>query len=128
MNMADASHDAPAVSNRASIDLSLELERQLDSESLPGSPDIRKENRASLDPHVLAHIVTQLRDSLTHLTQERDDLVHQLAESHTREAEFKDSLALCTERCATLEKDLEATRRKCQDDEEAISMLRSKGM
>ncbi|KAF8573762.1 hypothetical protein K439DRAFT_931590 [Ramaria rubella] len=129
--MTDASHDIAATSNRSSIDLSLELERQLDLESLPSTPALPAHfkdahNRTSLDPHVLAHIVTQLRDSLTHLSQERDDLVYQLAASHTREAEFKDSLALCTERCASLEKDLESARRKNQDDDEAISMLRSK--
>lgn len=124
--------DTVATSNRSSIDLSLELERQLDTESLPGTPSFspRAQNgdlRTSLDPHVLAHIVTQLRDSLTHITRERDDLVHQVAESHTREAEFKDSLALWAERCAGLEKDLEAAKKKSQDDDEAISMLRSKG-
>jgi len=125
-------HDAPADSNRSSIDLSLELERQLDSESLPpDSPGFPRhsdgDNRTSLDPHVLAHIVTQLRDSVTHITRERDDLVHQLAESHSREAEIKDSLALSVERCASLEMELEASRKKSQDDDEAISMLRSKG-
>ena len=124
--------DAVATSNRSSIDLSIELERQLELDSLPGTPffpthakDV--DTRTSLDPHVLAHIVTQLRDSLTHITRERDDLVHQLAESHSREAEFKDSLALWAERCAALEKDLEGVRKKSQDDDEAISMLRSKG-
>ncbi|KAF8519675.1 hypothetical protein JB92DRAFT_2710294 [Gautieria morchelliformis] len=123
--------DAAGTSNRSSIDLSLELERQLDSESLPGTPAFHThpkdlDNRTSLDPHVLAHIVTQLRDSVTYITRERDDLVHQLAESHSREAEFKDSLALLTERCASLETGLEAARKKSQDDDEAISMLRSK--
>jgi predicted nucleic acid-binding Zn-ribbon protein len=121
------------VSNRSSIDLSLELERQLESESLPATPAHSAAqskdgvNRASLDPHVLAHIITQLRESLTHITRERDDLVYQLSESHSREAEFKDSVALWSERCANLEKDLEIARKKSQDDDEAISMLRSKG-
>lgn len=120
-------------SNRSSIDLSLELERQLESELLPGSPSTYTThpkdiiNRTSLDPQVLAHIVTQLRESLAHITRERDDIVYQLSESHSREAEFKDSAALWSERCASLEKDLEAARKKSQDDDEAISMLRSKG-
>jgi hypothetical protein len=125
--------DAAAISNRSSIDLSLELERQLDSESLPGTPAFHThpkghDSHTSLDPHVLAHIVTQLRDSVTYITRERDDLVHQLTESHSREAEFKDSLALLTERCASLETELETARKKSQDDDEAISMLRSKGV
>lgn len=123
---------AAHTSNRSSIDLSLELERQLEAESLPATPAYPAQskdaiNRTSLDPQVLAHIVTQLRESLTHITRERDDLIHQLAESHSREAEFKDSLALWSERCAGLEKGLEAARKKSQDDDEAISMLRSKG-
>jgi len=43
-----------------SIDLTLELERQLDNESLPpNSP--RNARPQSLDTHVLASIVTQLR-------------------------------------------------------------------
>jgi chromosome segregation ATPase len=111
----------------------LELERQLESDSLPSSPlrptAIYDDSmHASLDPHILAHIVTQLRDSLTKMTNNRDDLITQLAESHSRIAEFKDSLALLTDRCARLESDIEVAKRQHQDDEEAITMLRSKGV
>jgi hypothetical protein len=118
---------------RSSIDLSLELEHQLESDSVPNSPSVPTAGHgdsahASLDPHILAHIITQLRESLAKMTNERDDLISQLAGSHSRIAEFKDSLELLTDRCARLESDLETARKQHQDDEEAISMLRSKGM
>ncbi|GJJ11200.1 hypothetical protein Clacol_005432 [Clathrus columnatus] len=112
--------------NRASIDLSMELERQLESEVDAGGPPLTKNQISSLDPNVLVHLVTQLRESVNHLNQEKEDLVKQLAESHLRIAEFKDTISLLTERCAGLEHDLEAARTKNKDDEEAISMLRSK--
>ncbi|KIJ55442.1 hypothetical protein M422DRAFT_41402 [Sphaerobolus stellatus SS14] len=134
-----ATDTRPEHLHRSSIDLSLELERQLESESVPNSPrapthgrgssidnNVEALNAHALDPQILAHIVMQLRDSLTTMTNERDDLVNQLGESHMRIAEFKDALALMTERCTTLEEDLEASKKKQQDDEEAISLLRSK--
>jgi len=134
-----ASRNTPEEPRRSSIDLSLELEHQLESESLPNSPlpagahgknngSIDGVNVAALDPNVLAHIVAQLRDSLTNMTNERDDLITTLSESHSRIAEFKDAIALLTDRIVRLESDLEYARKKHQDDEEAISMLRSKGV
>ena len=45
-----------------SIDLSLELERQLEAESLPNSPNPPRPQ--SLDVNVLVNLVTQLRLSL----------------------------------------------------------------
>lgn len=110
--------------NRSSIDLSMELERQLESEA---EVQLSKEQRNSLDPIILAHIVVQLRESIKELEGEKDDLVKQLTESHSRIAEFKETIALLTERCTTLGSDLETAQKKNKDDEEAISMLRSKG-
>ncbi|KAF8517958.1 hypothetical protein BU17DRAFT_49061 [Hysterangium stoloniferum] len=126
MNDTADEHHALGVPNRSSIDLSLELERQLEAE-IPDSPvSSQTKHRTSLDPNVLAHIVTQLRDSLTNVNKEREDLIQQLTESHSRIAEFKDAISLLTDRCERLESDLAAARQKNQDDEEAISMLRSK--
>jgi chromosome segregation ATPase len=126
--MNDTSDNTAVVPNRSSIDLSLELERQLEAE-IPNSPaSFQAEHSASLDPNVLAHIVTQLRDSLTNVNKEREDLIQQLTESHSRMAEFKDAISLLTDGCARLELELAAARQKNQEDDEAISMLRSKGV
>ncbi|KAJ3816259.1 hypothetical protein F5880DRAFT_1642781 [Lentinula raphanica] len=72
-----ASHKRPF-----SIDLSLELERQLVMESLPPTPAHNATSHAnsapviahlrdSLDPNVLAHIILQLRRSLSNLSKEK---------------------------------------------------------
>lgn len=121
-----------------SIDLSLELERQLDMESLPPTPahnasmqtqqsaPVISQLRDSLDPDVLAHIISQLRRSLTDMTKERDDLVNLLSSAHSREAELQDALQHMTDKATNMEDDLMEARRKNKDDEEAISLLRTK--
>lgn len=118
-----------------SIDLSLELERQLDMESLPPTPahnvtvhsaPVISQIRDSLDPDVLAHIVQTLRRSLAEMTRERDDLVNLLSSAHSREAELEDALQHMTDKAANMEEDLTEARRKAKDDEEAISLLRTK--
>ncbi|KAF5355306.1 hypothetical protein D9758_005983 [Tetrapyrgos nigripes] len=119
-----------------SIDLSLELERQLDMESLPPTParnttETTQEaeplpERDILDPHVLAHIVMQLRHSLTDMTKERDDLLSRLSIANSEEAHFRDALQLVTDKATSLEEELSEARRKMRDDEESISMLRIK--
>ena len=80
----------------SSIDLSLELERQLEIDSLPNTPDVPNtrfsERPQSLDPQVLASIVTQLRSSLTDVSKERDSLARTRSEVQEREANLKDAL------------------------------------
>lgn len=112
--------------NRSSIDLSMELERQLEADPDVQTP-LTKQQRLSLDPNVLVHIIMQLRESIDTLNHEKEDLVKQLTESHSRIAEFKDTISLLMERCSSLETDLDASRKKIRDDEEAIVLLRSKG-
>ncbi|KAF9460498.1 hypothetical protein BDZ94DRAFT_1299811 [Collybia nuda] len=124
-----------------SIDLSLELERQLDMEAYPPTPahnagshsrqNSSTENSGavkyeSLDPHVLAHIVQQLRQSLSDMTKDRDELLQLLASAHSHEAELKDALQHMTDKATTMEVELSDARSKIKDDEDAISMLRAK--
>lgn len=130
MSLHDQHHDSSSVSsaNRPfSIDLSLELERQLDLESLPGTPSYNEqENHDSLDPHVLASIVTQLRQTISHISKERDDLLSLVASAHSYQAELQDSLQLMTEKCTNMEDELFDARRKMKDDEDTLAMLRIK--
>ncbi|KAI0820378.1 hypothetical protein BC628DRAFT_1330594 [Trametes gibbosa] len=112
-------------SNRpTSIDLTLELERELDNESLPNSPNPPRPQ--SLDTHVLASIVTQLRLSLEEVTKDRDTLVEQVAEARTREGGLKEALDHVTDKCIRMESDLENAASQRKEDEETISMLRTK--
>ena len=111
-----------------SIDLTLELEQQLDDESTPNSPAFpRSRSRPqSLDPHVLASIVTQLRLSLSEVTKERDELSAILSETQSNELSMKDALHTLAEKCVRLETDLTASQDKNREDADAISMLRGK--
>jgi chromosome segregation ATPase len=112
--------------------MSIELERQLQLEeegdsSLTTSLQPQESNkRVSLDPVILTGIVSNLRASIEELTKERDGLVDTVAQAHAREAELKEALTLVTERCSSLEAEVEGLKRKSQDDEEAISLLRTK--
>ncbi|KAK0501271.1 hypothetical protein EDD18DRAFT_1066798 [Armillaria luteobubalina] len=122
----------PKAQRPFSIDLSLELERQLDMESPPVTPahnaqthDTRPK-RESLDPQVLAHIIMQLRHSLAEMTKERDDLLQFVSGAHSKEAELKDALQAVTDKATELEEELMTARRKMKDDEDAIAMLRTK--
>lgn len=110
-----------------SIDLTLELERQLDNESLPpATPGADAHRPQSLDPQVLAHIITDLRSSLAEVTRQRDEL----AESHTqiqaREKDLTDTLAHMMDKCSNLQEVLDAANNKAKDDEDTISVLRTK--
>ncbi|KAJ7584954.1 hypothetical protein C8J56DRAFT_788983 [Mycena floridula] len=120
-----------------SIDLSLALERQLELESPPvtpadfpspttAHPDKSMPDRQSLDPHILAHIVMQLRQNLAEMTKERDDLLQLMSSVHTKEAELRDALQLMTDKATGMEEELSESRRKIRDDEEAIKLLRIK--
>ncbi|KAG6850548.1 hypothetical protein H0H93_011747 [Arthromyces matolae] len=119
-----------------SIDLSLELERQLDMESFPPTPahlrDTHVENhgslssRESLDPQVLAHIVKQLQQSLAEMTRDRDELRETIASSHAHEAELQDALQHMIDKATSMEVELTDARKKIKEDEETINLLRAK--
>lgn len=112
-----------------SIDLSLELERQLtEMESPPPTPgaESRHKKHPSLDHDVLAHIVQQLQQGLAEMTKERDELVKLLSDTHSHDASLKDALQLMTEKATELEEEMTIARRKMKDDEDAIALLRAK--
>jgi septal ring factor EnvC (AmiA/AmiB activator) len=120
----DSSHKRPY-----SIDLTLELERQLENESLPPTPahNVRSASGHQLpDPNVMASIIVQLRQSLADVTEERDALRHRLTEIQSQDSFVKDTLRDMAEKCTRAQSELEAARQKIKDDEEAISMLRAK--
>ena len=116
-----------------SIDLSLELERQLEHmESPPITPahdltagETRQKHEA-LDPEILAHIVMQLRHSLLEVTKERDELVKMLATANAEEASAKDALQLMTDKATQMDEELKETRKQVKEHEEAIVCLRAK--
>jgi hypothetical protein len=111
----------------SSIDLSLELERQLEIDSVPNTPDAPAfEQSNTLDPQVLASIVTQLRLSLTDVSKERDGLAHLLAEVQEREVNLKDALHTVSERCLKLEGELIAATEKSKEEADSVVMLRGK--
>lgn len=130
---------------RFSIDLSLELERQLNMESPPVTPsydvtahsvnalaaaaskDVHSpQHQGKPDPDVLAHIITHMRNSLVEITKERDDLVRMLAEANDQEAHTKDALRLMTEKASSAEEELDVARTKIREDEDQIVLLRAK--
>ncbi|KAG5650571.1 hypothetical protein H0H81_011778 [Sphagnurus paluster] len=136
---APLSSDNPPTSKRIfSIDLSLELERQLDMEAFPPTPAPLKDTQTdmsganedssedSMDPQVLAHIVKQLQQSLVEVTQDRDELQKAVALSHSHEAELQDALQHMIDKATSMEVQLSDARRKIKDDEEAIALLRTK--
>lgn len=118
----------PITARPHSIDLSLELEHQLNTESLPNSPahDVDSFRRQSLDPHVLASIITQLRVSLENVTRERDDLLIACEEAAQKQALLQENLQIVTDRSTKLEEQLSVAHDKHKDDDEAIAMLRTK--
>lgn len=129
MTLGPPAEDSSPINARPySIDLTLELEHQLNSESLPNSPvhDLKSFKRQSLDPHVLASIVTQLRISLAEVTKERDDLLQACDEATQKQAVLQENLQIVTDRSTGLEEQLSVAHEKHKDDEEAISMLRTK--
>jgi hypothetical protein len=110
-----------------SFDLTLELERQLEAESLPTSPSSKSEARPqSLDTHVLASLVTSLRVNVAELTKERDEQSAALEAARGRVSDL--SLEVRQLKGAQAERDTElaALRQKIRDDEESIVLLRSK--
>ena len=127
---------------RFSIDLSLELERQLNMESQPGTPihdgtmDAVKDaavrgypspqHRGKPDPDVLAHIVTNIRKSLVEMTKERDELLKMLTSANNQDANTQDALQLMSEKASSAEEELDIARKKIKEDEEQIVLLRAK--
>jgi hypothetical protein len=102
----------------SSIDLTLELERQLENDAV--APDSTSADRpASLDTHVLASIIMQLRHSLSDVSRERDELSRRLSAAQAQESHLNATVQ-------ELGSELEVARRKIADDESAISMLRAK--
>lgn len=110
----------------SSIDLTLELERQLDNESLPPPTPSDPERPQSLDQQVLAHIVTNLRSSLAEATRHRDELAKALSQLQAREKDATDTLAHMTDKCSQLQEQLDTANSKAKDDENTISLLRTK--
>jgi len=108
-----------------SFDLTLELERQLDNESNPNSPS-EATGSHSLDPHVLASIITQLRASLADVTRERDELSQTVAEQRAREAGAAETMGHMIEKCSKMQEELDTAHAKIMDDENTISILRTK--
>jgi len=109
-----------------SIDLTLELERQLDNESLPPDTPGDLKRPQSLDPQVIAHIITDLRSTLADTTRHRDELAKTLADIQEREKDLTDTLAYMTDKCSELQVQLDTAANKAQDDENTISLLRTK--
>ncbi|KZT27793.1 hypothetical protein NEOLEDRAFT_1059743 [Neolentinus lepideus HHB14362 ss-1] len=110
---------------RHSIDSALALERELDNELSPPTSPV-SDRPQSLDPQVLASIVTQLRISFSEVSQERDQLASRLSEIQSREFSLTASLQETAEKCTNLQRELEQAQVKIKDDDEAISMLRTK--
>lgn len=109
-----------------SIDLTLELERQLDNESLPPPTPTDAQRPQSLDSEVLAHIVTNLRSSLAEATRHRDQLATSLSQIQAREKDLTDTLAHMMDKCSRLQDELDTANGKAKDDENTISVLRTK--
>jgi predicted RNase H-like nuclease (RuvC/YqgF family) len=111
----------------SSIDLSLELEHQLNDDSLPPPPQSATGSRPqSLDPHILASIIMQLRHSLSEVTKERDQLRHRLSEAQSQESHLKATVQQLSSECSRSQDELESSRQKIRDDQNAITMLRAK--
>lgn len=125
MSTHDLAQDDQQRNRPYSIDLSLELERQLDNESLPPTPaaPIRPQ---SIDQTVLTSLVIQLRGTLSEVTSERDHLRTQLAKAESDKTGAEEALHQFTTKCAQMEDELEAAKAKMADDELAINMLRTK--
>jgi len=109
-----------------SFDLTLELERQLEAESLPTSPARAVGRPQSLDTHVLASLVTSLRMNVAELNKERDELSASLDVARARGIDLASEVLKLKEAQAERDVELAALRQKTRDDEESIVLLRSK--
>lgn len=80
----------------------------------------------SPDPVILAHIITQLRQSLDEMTKEKNELVQLLVTANAQEAAAKDALQLMTDKATDAQEELAEAKRKMKEDEDQIVMLRGK--
>jgi hypothetical protein len=119
-NEADTQKITTQHGKKSSIDLSLELERELDA----------LENSASdplpLDPQVLSSLVSQLRRSVAELTQTRDDLVASLSNARAESAELRHTVDQAGERENELQGKVNRLEEQTQADRETINILRQK--
>ena len=109
-----------------SFDLTLELERQLEADSLPSSPARPEGRPQSLDTNVLASLVTSLRINIAELTKERDELSASLKDAHGRAEDLTSEVHQLKGAQAETDTELATLRQKVRDDEESIVLLRSK--
>ncbi|KLO13300.1 hypothetical protein SCHPADRAFT_928676 [Schizopora paradoxa] len=149
---AEDSHGLPAISSSAttihvdsiklghdrvtSIDMALELERQLHSEqdehdaheddALNANQPSQANEETSPDPLILATIITNLRTELAEVIAERDSLAEIVSTTDVRESELRNALALVTGKATALEEELAVLKLKNTADEETIAVLRSK--
>jgi len=111
---------APGHAQKSSIDLSLELERELDAlESTASDP-------LPLDPEVLSSLVSQLRRSVAELSLTRDDLVRSLGDARSRNAELRHSLDQAEEREKELQRKVDKLEEQTTADRDTINLLRQK--
>ena len=106
--------------SKSSIDFTLELEHQLENESAQGS------RPQSLDPHVLASLVTTLRIEATDLRREKDELAAAADAAKERENDMRSEFHRMMVKHASMEEELEKLKRKNQESEDCISVLRGK--
>ncbi|KZV60707.1 hypothetical protein PENSPDRAFT_659411 [Peniophora sp. CONT] len=109
---------------RSSIDLSLELEHQLQLEDDASHPSSSRPH--SLDPHVLSALIKSLHAEVSKLTKERDELAGALGDSREREGDLREEVHRMMETHATMDEQMDELRHKNQEAEESIALLRSK--
>lgn len=104
--------------HKSSVDLALELERELDELENTASDPV------SLDTQVLSSLVTQLRQSVSELTQTRDDLISSLTQTKTESADRENNLSLADEREKDLKKKIDDLEEEKRADRATINLLR----
>ncbi|KAH7105958.1 hypothetical protein BKA62DRAFT_688479, partial [Auriculariales sp. MPI-PUGE-AT-0066] len=113
--------------SRSSIDESLELEHALAQAEESGSDGLLSPNQtALLDPQILADLIVQLREQISHMSSEREELTTFLTACQNRQAELSDELSVSRERETKAKSELEVALKKNDEDAEAITMLRNK--
>jgi hypothetical protein len=108
-----------------SIDLSLELERQLDNESFPPTPAPAARPQ-SMDQHVLASLIRTLRTTVEDVTKDRDELHEQVTKLMSDKKGADDTVLQLSIRCTRMEEELEGAKVQMREDEHSINMLRTK--
>lgn len=105
---------------KTSIDLSLELERELDAlENATSDP-------SSLNTQALSSYLAQLRESVAELTQTRDDLITSLAQSKKESAERQHNLEIVEQREQLLQQKVNELDEQTRADKDTINLLRQK--